>query len=192
MSAVSHPYALTVDTFPLVEIQTAIHISEVPVWPLDVRFKRLSARATPPARATDGSACYDLYADEAGVIEPGIVRSVGTGWAAQLPPGTVMLVFGRSGLTAKSAVRLANGVGVVDSDYRGELRCLLTMDAPQDTEGSWFHVQPGMRIAQFTVLELPLLQLTEVEELDPTERGEGGFGSTGLTADGGTGVTSNS
>lgn len=184
---------MAADTSPQVEPQTEIHISEVPVFPLGVPFKRLSARAIPPARATGGSACYDLYADEAGVIEPGSVQSIGTGWAAQLPPGTVMLVFGRSGLAARSGVRLANGVGVVDSDYRGELRCLLTMDAPPgDVAHAFFRVQPGMRIAQFMVLELPLLQLIEVEELDPTERGEGGFGSTGLTAGGGTGVTSDS
>lgn len=130
-----------------------------------------------PARATDGSAGLDLRAcmDEAVTIAPRQLVRIPTGLAIALPgPEYVALIFARSGLGIKHGICLSNGVGVIDSDYRGELQVGLTnlSDTP-------YTVQPGDRIAQLVVMPVALPQLELVEELEETDRGAGGFGSTG-------------
>jgi dUTP pyrophosphatase len=140
-----------------------------------LRFTRLSDTARPPARAHDGDAGYDLHAAEAATIGPGERASVGTGIAVAIPEGQAGLVLPRSGLAARHGISVVNAPGLIDSGYRGELRVLLLNT---DTDEP-FTVQPGDRIAQLLLVAVETHDLLEVEELDETVRGAGGFGSTG-------------
>ena len=131
-----------------------------------------------PSRATEGSAGLDLAAciDRDVTIAPRQLVCIPTGVAIALPgPEYVALVFARSGLGIKHGIALSNGVGVIDSDYRGELQVGLTnlSDTP-------YTIHPGDRIAQLVVTPVILPQVEIVEELEDTGRGTGGFGSTGL------------
>lgn len=141
-----------------------------------LRVKLLRPGAVLPRRATSGSAGLDLSAAVDGPVEvrPGKIAKVPTGVAIQLDPGYVCLVFGRSGLAAKHGVAPVNAVGVVDSDYRGELTVFLTCH-----RGEGYTVSPGERVAQMVILPVSMAEPVQVEVLDETERGEGGFGSTG-------------
>jgi dUTP pyrophosphatase len=141
-----------------------------------LRFRRLSDTARPPARAHDGDAGYDLYADEAARLDPGERASVGTGIAVAIPAGNAGLVLPRSGLAGRHGISLANAPGLIDAGYRGELRVLLLNT---DRERA-FEVTPGDRIAQLVVVRVEGPALEEAERLDETGRGAGGFGSTGL------------
>ena len=130
-----------------------------------------------PSRATAGSAGMDLSAciEEDIIIAPRQLVKIPTGIAIALPgPEYVALVFARSGLGIKHGITLSNGVGVIDSDYRGEIRVGLTnlSDTP-------YTVQPGDRVAQLAVMPVVRAQLVQAEDLDETARGAGGFGSTG-------------
>ena len=130
-----------------------------------------------PSRATAGSAGMDLAAcmDEAVTIAPRQLVRIPTGIAIALPgPEYVALVYARSGLGIKHGIALSNGVGVIDSDYRGEIMVGLTnlSDVP-------YTVQPGDRIAQLVVTPVVLPEVELAVELDDTSRGTGGFGSTG-------------
>ena len=139
--------------------------------------KRLDPRAALPAYQTPGSAAMDLAAvlDEPVTVEPRALVSIPTGLAIALPgPEWVALVFARSGLGIKHGIALSNGVGVIDSDYRGEIRVGLT-----NLSHTPYTVMPGDRVAQLAVVPVVQAALERVEELDGTGRGEGGFGSTG-------------
>ena len=130
-----------------------------------------------PYYASAGAAAMDLHAciDEAVVIPAGGRKVIPTGIAIALPDaGYVALVFARSGLGIKKGVCLSNGVGVIDSDYRGELRVGLSNNSNED-----YTVMPGDRISQLMVVPVMCPAPVFVEELDETERGEGGLGSTG-------------
>ena len=142
-----------------------------------LKIKKLRDNAKIPFRATPGSAGMDLYAciDEAVTIEPQKIVVIPTGIAIGLEsPDVVALIYARSGLGIKHGIAPANCVGVIDSDYRGEVCVGLVnqTDVP-------FTVQPDDRIAQMVIapVELPVIEV--VDELDATERGTGGFGSTG-------------
>ena len=148
---------------------------------MELKIKALSekiGREIPlPYFATGGAACMDLCAcmDESITLNAGERHLVPTGIAIALPSAEyVALVFARSGLGIKKGVCLSNGVGVIDSDYRGEIGVGLVNlgDAP-------YTVQPGDRIAQLMVVPVVQPTLTVVDTLDETERGAGGFGSTG-------------
>lgn len=148
---------------------------------MELKIKALSekiGREIPlPHFATGGAACMDLCAcmDESITLNAGERHLVPTGIAIALPSAEyVALVFARSGLGIKKGVCLSNGVGVIDSDYRGEIGVGLVNlgDTP-------YTVQPGDRIAQLMVVPVVQPTLTVVETLDETERGVGGFGSTG-------------
>ena len=144
---------------------------------MTVYIQKLDPRAQAPERATAGSAGADLHAllDEALTIPPGGRAAVPTGIAIGLPsPDTVGLVFARSGLAVKHGIGLSNGVGVIDSDYTGEIRVgLINQSAvPYD-------LHPGERIAQLVVMPICRPELVEADTLEETERGAGGFGSTG-------------
>lgn len=148
-----------------------------------VRMKRLHPRAEIPAQATRFSAGFDLRALDPCWLGWGHRELIRTGLAVELPPGFVMLVFARSGLAAWQGIRPANCVGVIDADYRGEILVPLTMDRCVDMAGMenpGYSIRAGERIAQAIIQRLPDVILDEAEELSPSERGEGGFGSTGL------------
>jgi len=130
-----------------------------------------------PRFATDGAAAMDLCAclDAPAVLPAGERRMIPTGIAIALPSSSyVALIFARSGLGIKKGICLANGVGVIDSDYRGEIGVGLL-----NTSGEDYVVNPGDRIAQLMVVPVVQPDLTVVAELDDTQRGAGGFGSTG-------------
>ncbi|RLG40421.1 MAG: dUTP diphosphatase [Thermoproteota archaeon] len=139
---------------------------------MKLKFNKLDPRAVTPVMATEGSACFDLV----GITraQSGETMRYKTGLAFEVPPGYVMLVFSRSGHGFNQDIRLANCVGVIDSDYRGEIAVKLTRD---DVDGEFPH--KGDRVAQAMFLRLPKIELQEVNELTKTERGNGGFGSTG-------------
>ncbi|WP_234949073.1 dUTP diphosphatase [Corynebacterium aquatimens] len=126
-------------------------------------------------RAHAGDAGADLYAAEDVTLAPGERALIGTGIAIALPMGTVGLIHPRSGLAAKHGITIVNAPGTVDAEYRGELKvCLLNTDRAKA-----FEVTRGMRIAQLVVQRVELVGFEEVEELDETARGTGGYGSTG-------------
>lgn len=144
---------------------------------MDLKVKLLSPAVSLPKYATAGAAAMDLTAciDEPVTIAPRQLVSLPTGIAISLPgPDYVALVFARSGLGVKHGICLSNGVGVIDSDYRGEIRVGLTnlSDEP-------YTIQPGDRVAQLAVMPVTQAQIVQVDELDETDRGSGGFGSTG-------------
>lgn len=144
---------------------------------MELKIKLLSPKAVMPKYATPGSAAMDLSAcmDEAVTLAPGQRALIPTGIAISLPsPQYVALVFVRSSMGIKYGIGQSNGVGVIDSDYRGEIRVGLTnlSDVP-------YTVQPGDRVAQLAIMPVAQVQPVQVEELDETDRGAGGFGSTG-------------
>lgn len=148
-----------------------------------VKFKRLSPVAMLPTKATAGAACYDLYANERVCIDDmRTFRVIGTGIAIELPPGYVGLVCSRSGLAAKNGIFVLNAPGVIDEDYRGELKVILGRLAytPQWPSEDYLLVERGMRIAQLMVMPVPQLAVEGVAYLSTTARGEGGLGSTGV------------
>ena len=141
-----------------------------------LKFKKLDARATPPTYGSAFSAGADLYAcmDEAVTIAPGQAQFIHTGLAMEIPVGYAGLVYARSGVATKKGIAPANKVGVVDSDYRGELMvCLYNQSSEAYT------VSPGERIAQIVITPVLAVEFVEAEELSDTARGAGGFGSTG-------------
>ena len=148
---------------------------------MELKIKALSpkiGREIPtPFYASTGAAAMDLHAcmDEAVVIPAGERRIIPTGLAIALPSADyVALIFARSGLGVKHGIAPANCVGVIDSDYRGEL-----MVGLQNSGDSDFTIQPADRIAQLMITPVVQASITMVEELDETQRGAGGFGSTG-------------
>lgn len=139
---------------------------------LDIRIKKLHADAVLPQYAKDGDAGMDLVATEI-LNETETQISYGTGIVVEIPRGYVGLVFPRSSVR-KTGLQLSNSVGVIDSGYRGELQA--TFNKVNPTLPSY---EVGERICQITIIPYPKVRFTEVEELTETERGEGGFGSTG-------------
>lgn len=140
-----------------------------------LKVKRLNLKASLPDYQTRGAACFDLRTLEAG--EVGVQGEIfGTGLAFEVPEGHVMLIFSRSGHGFKNDVRLANCVGVIDEDYRGEVKVKLTLDGHGRRP---YRVKAGDRIAQAMVMPVHQLTMLEVNQLSETERGANGLGSTG-------------
>nr|WP_317412108.1 dUTP diphosphatase [uncultured Solibaculum sp.] len=142
-----------------------------------LKIMRMSDKAVLPLRATEGSAGMDLSAclDHPVTIAPGERVCIPTGIAIALPSKeTVGLVYARSGMAVRDGIALVNGVGVIDSDYTGEIQVGLINLSKEP-----YTVNPGQRIAQLVVAPVLLPAVEEVESLTETERGSGGFGSTG-------------
>lgn len=140
---------------------------------MQINIKLLDERATLPAYATSGAACFDIAALDAATVEAGSTQDFNTGLAFEVPEGHVMMVFSRSGHGFKHDVSLSNAVGVIDSDYRGELRVKLRNDGLRP-----FIVAAGDRIAQALIMPVFTVGFNRVSELSDTARGTGGFGST--------------
>jgi len=144
---------------------------------IKVKFRRMRPGSKVPAYATDGAAGMDLCAclDEEALLAPREIIKVPTGLAVELPgPHVVAIICARSGLASRYGITLANAVGVIDSDYRGEIQVPLINVGTEP-----YMIKNGERIAQMLLLPIYLADLVEVAELGPTERGTGGFGSTG-------------
>jgi dUTP pyrophosphatase len=142
---------------------------------IELPIQRLREDAVIPARAYHGDAGLDLAACERVELPPGERAIVGTGLAVAIPEGYAGFVQPRSGLADRHGITIVNSPGLIDSGYRGELKViLLNTDSAHP-----FVVEPGMRIAQLVVLELPEVELEEVDELPATERGVRGHGSSG-------------
>lgn len=146
---------------------------------INVKVKRMARNSLPlPAYATAASAGVDLCADltERLVVKPGENIKIPTGLAIELPSQSVVaLVFARSGLASRFGMGLTNGVGVIDSDYRGEIKVLV-----QNLGQQVVTINPGDRIAQMVFMPVFQAIFEEVSELQETTRGTGGFGSTGV------------
>lgn len=162
---------------------------------MNVKIKKLTETATIPTKAHSTDACFDIYADcpdnkyeverdscgvaitECGygvVIRPGEAVTINTGFATDIPEGYFAAVFPRSGMGIKRNLRLSNSTGIIDSEFRAEWIVSLYNDGTEPQI-----IKHGDRIAQFTLLPVLNITLNEVEELDKTERGFGGLGSTG-------------
>lgn len=137
-----------------------------------IKFKRLRDDAEIPKKATAGAAGFDLRALEDGTVRPGDVCMVGTGLAIELPEHFAMLIVGRSGLGSRFGAGVPQGFGLIDSDYRGEIKILLRTEKP-------FSFKKGDAIAQAIITYVPSVHFAEAEELSETDRGAGGLGSTG-------------
>ena len=142
-----------------------------------IAIRRLDPELPLPQAQHDDDAGIDLYAREDGVIEPAGGRAViPTGIAIAIPPGYGGFVQPRSGLAARHGVTVLNAPGTIDADYRGEVQVLLVNHGAEA-----FTVTRGMRIAQLVIASVTRVTPTEVNDLDTTARGAGGFGSTGTT-----------
>ena len=144
---------------------------------MQLKIKKLRENARIPKRGTNGSAGMDLYAciEQSVTLAPGQLALIPTGIAIELPDNTcAAFLYARSGLGVKHGICLSNGVGVVDSDYRGEVCVGLcnVSDKP-------YVIEPEERVAQMVIAPVLTPEIVEVEELSDTNRGAGGFGSTG-------------
>lgn len=138
---------------------------------MKIKIKRIQENAKLPAYSHSGDAGLDLFSSVDLVLGAGKVMPVSTGIKMAIPPGYVGLIWDKSGISLEGVHRLA---GVVDSGYRGEVRVVMINlgDAP-------FSIEKGMKIAQMLIQPVNSVEVTEVEELEDTTRGEDGFGSTG-------------
>lgn len=144
---------------------------------MEIKIKKLKENAKLPTRATEGSAGMDLYAciEESLTIKPNELKIIPTGIAIALPDKeAAAFLYARSGLGVKHGICLSNGVGVIDSDYRGEI-CVGLCNVSDKS----YTIKPFERVAQMVIAPVIIPELTEVDSLDSTYRGEGGFGSTG-------------
>lgn len=143
---------------------------------MNIAIRRLRDAATLPHYQTPGSAAADVAAclDEPVTLSPGERTIVPLGFAMAIPMGYEAQLRARSGLSTKHGITLTNGIGTIDADYRGEVGVAL-INLGSDS----FTIEPGMRVAQMVIAPCEQAAWSEVEELDETERGEGGYGSTG-------------
>ena len=140
-----------------------------------MKIKRLKDNAIVPTKGSQHAAGYDLYSTETVTIRPHETVLIGTGWAMEFPIGYFGAIFARSGLATKEGLRPANCVGVIDSDYRGEVKVALHNDS-----NDLRTIAKGDRIAQLIIMDYYFVSdFEEVNILIDTSRGEGGFGSTG-------------
>ncbi len=142
---------------------------------MELKVQLLNDSATLPTRAHEGDAGLDLYASEKAHIGPGERWQVATGIAVEIPAGHAGLVLPRSGLARRHGISLVNAPGLIDAGYRGELKVLLLNNDPAEI----FRISPGDRIAQLLVTPFATVDPVQAESLGESERGEGGFGSTG-------------
>lgn len=141
---------------------------------MKIKIKKLDPKAVIPTRGSDAAAGVDLHAPKALVLHPNSNGVVSTGLAVEIPDGYFGAIFARSGMATRKGLRPANCVGVIDSDYRGEIKVVLHNDSDIIRP-----VQEGDRVAQLVILPYESIEFDEVDELNDTDRGIGGFGSTG-------------
>lgn len=140
-----------------------------------IKIMKIDPDAVLPSKAHPTDAGYDLYAAQTLTIQPGESALVGTGIAMALPAATEAQVRPRSGIALKHQVTVLNAPGTIDADYRGEVKVILINHGRVP-----FHIEKGMKIAQMVIAPVLATQLSEAASLDDTQRGEGGFGSSGM------------
>ncbi|WZY36108.1 deoxyuridine 5'-triphosphate nucleotidohydrolase [Bacillus sp. FSL W8-1122] len=166
-----------------------------------VKIKLLNENAVMPTYGSEGAAGFDLYAAENVIIEPGQTKKVPLGLAFELPIGYVLYIMPRSGISYKTKLRQPNSVGVIDSDYRGEVAMMFDNIAEDPCQNVEFYfnlvdgtmdrsinqypvgtylIKKGDRVCQGVIQKLPKIELVQVDRLSETKRGAGGFGSTGV------------
>lgn len=143
---------------------------------LKIKIKRLTPTAKLPTKAHATDAGYDLYADTCAICVPDSLAEYGTGIAVEIPQGYVGLVFPRSSICHKHLM-LSNSVGVIDSGYRGEIKAKFNLF--NDGSDTYSTYEVGDRIAQLIIMPYPEVTFEEVDELSDSDRGEGGYGSSG-------------
>ena len=142
-----------------------------------VKIKLLTSTAKLPVYATDGAACFDIYADdviESGFVGENLVVKYSTGLAFELPKGKALMIYSRSGDGIKRRITLSNSTGVIDSDYRGEV--IVQLESSSTIRA---FPRVGKRICQAMIIDAPQYEFEVVDELSESERGADGFGSTG-------------
>lgn len=139
-----------------------------------IKFKKLHADAKLPAYQTPGAAGFDFYSVEDVTLRRGQVALVSTGLSCEIPPGFELQVRCRSGLAAKFGIFLVNGIGTIDSDYRGEIKIILSTIQDEPVQ-----LKAGERVAQGVLASYVSAEIAETENLSESQRGAGGFGSTG-------------
>ena len=146
---------------------------------MNIKVVKLKENAILPEYQTEGAAGADMHAclDDPVVLAPMERRMIPTGIAVAIPKGFEVQIRARSGLSIKHGITMVNGVGTIDADYRGEMGVLL-INLGQEA----FTIEPGMRIAQMVVARYETISWDVVDELDETDRGTGGYGSTGHIA----------
>lgn len=154
-------------------VVSIINLIEVPRERVKVQIKKLSEDAVIPQYAHKTDAGADVYAIEDVTLKPHETQLIKTGISVAIPVGYEIQVRPRSGLSLKTGLRVANAPGTIDSDYRGEVCVIMTNTANLSQT-----INKGNKIAQLVISAVPMIDWVEVDELDPTERGEGGFGST--------------
>ena len=172
---------------------------------MEIKYKFKSGGLKTPKYKSESASCFDLYAAEEAVIKPSECVKIKTGIAFEPPEDVGIMVYPRSGISAKTTLRLANSVGIIDNDYRGEVKVLLenVMPLPMRqnlvpayqlvdgtvVDGDYSHgylpegtivIKKGDRIAQAMPIKIERATLTRTTEVSKTKRGEGGFGSTGV------------
>ena len=140
----------------------------------NIKIKRIYDNAQLPHQAHEGDAGLDLFSVEEKIIEPGETALIATGIQIELPKGTEAQVRPRSGLALKHAITVLNSPGTIDEGYRGEIRVILINHGKKA-----FKVEKQMKIAQMVIAPVAQIHMIEVDELSDSERGTGGFGSTG-------------
>lgn len=143
---------------------------------IELSIKKFNNSVQLPKYAYEGDAGLDLPSAEALTLRPFERKLVSTDLAIAIPKGYAGLVIPRSGLAIKHGISIVNAPGLVDSGYRGELKVVLVNLDPKES----FEIKVGDRIAQLMLVKIPLVKLAQVEELPSSERGEGGFGSSGV------------
>ena len=141
-----------------------------------LKFKRLHAKAQLPRYQTPGASGFDFHSTEDVTLKMGEVTLVPTGLSVEIPEGFELQVRARSGLSAKYGIFLVNGIGTIDSDYRGEIKIIMST-----CRSSTVELKAGERIAQGVVTRVERMGIEAVDQLEESERAEGGFGSTGVT-----------
>lgn len=144
---------------------------------MKVKVINLHPKNELPKYQTKLAAGFDFHAalGKNYILKPGERYAIPSGLAMEIPEGYALFIFSRSGLGRKFGIAMANGVGVIDADYRGEISVLLTNNGDED-----FIIEPGMRIAQGIIIKHETAEWEEVDELEETEREKSGFGSTGI------------
>jgi dUTP pyrophosphatase len=146
---------------------------------MKVKFKKLHEDAKLPAYATPGAAAFDLVASENIIVYGGQTQLVKTGLAVEIPPGFEMQIRPRSGMSLKTTLRIPNSPGTIDSDFRGEICVIMHNTALPEGDWTAFVISKGDRIAQGAICPVIQAEMEFVDELSSTDRGAGGFGSSG-------------